>query len=278
MKIFRSLFITLCCLAAISISCGGSDDDGGSAPIDNNPPTNNDNNNGDQGNDNEGNNGGNPPTTPTNPDPSNPVNNNSPQAAQLVFPLRDEVCNAGIFVSDTESDVEFRWQPAQNADRYTVVLTNLTNNAVQELEANENRLVIRLLQDQSYSWSIISRANNSTNTAQSAVWRLYNAARGIQNYAPFPANVQAPSNGTTLASTTTTLNLVWEGNDPDNDIDLFEVFLGEDPSVLSSLGTTSQMTLATPILNADTTYYWKIISSDTFGNRTESQTFSFINP
>jgi len=255
-KFYKYILISI---VSLCLSCGGSDDGGDLSPNPNDNP------------ENEGGgvtNGSDNPTT---------GNSRDPQPAELVFPLRDEVCNAGIFVSDTESDVEFRWQPAQNANSYTVVLTNLTDNTEQQLQASENRLIIRLLQDQSYSWSIISRSPNTQNTAESPTWRLYNAARGVQNHAPFPANVIAPSNGS-ISSVNEALNLTWEGSDPDNDIESFDVFFGEDETSLNLIGNTQQMTFLTPNIVSGGTYFWKISSRDTFGNITESQLFSFEIP
>ncbi len=197
----------------------------------------------------------------------------APSAATLVFPENNSECTEGEVLSEIQSLVRFQWNASQNTDSYQISLTNLETNTTALANSTTNEVELTLLRGVPYEWFVVSRANGTTETASSAVWRFYNAGPGISNYAPFPAEAVAPPRGATIdASATVTLQ--WSGNDVDNDIVSYDLYFGtSDPPDLFQAditGTSSEVSIAT-----GQTYYWQVETKDSAGNRTNSELFVF---
>jgi hypothetical protein len=195
-----------------------------------------------------------------------------PTASTLISPIKNEECNQGNVISAAESTVTFEWNKSENTNSYTIVLKNLETNAEAETTTNALKVSITLLRGVAYSWKIISKGSKTTTTATSETWNLYNAGEGAQNYAPFPAGLVSPAMGST-ASTTVTLN--WAGSDLDNDITSYDVYLdtANPPTLLKE--TTTNMTINSGALTANTVYYWKVVTKDGNGNNSQSPNFEF---
>lgn len=211
------------------------------------------------------------------PSPNPEVQELQPGAAQLIFPLRDVVCTTGIFISDTQSNVTFMWSETENTDSYDLVLTNLNNNSIQTLEAFTNELPVDLQQNNPYSWTIISKSNASTLTGTSADWRFYNASQGVANAAPYPTELTSPINGVSVTVGST--QLTWEGADPDNvddvnDIVAYDVFLSATMDLTVATANVTATSFTSEALTAGT-YYWRVETIDSVGNRTSSQVDTF---
>ena len=119
--------------------------------------------------------------------PMPPTTTVIPAAASLIFPENNTECNEGVIRSATESTVNFRWEAAENADTYQVNLRDLNTNEVRTLNSTSTNLDITLLRGNPYAWSVVSRTNSNSETAESAVSQFYNAGLPITNFAPFPA-------------------------------------------------------------------------------------------
>ncbi|MGB5377208.1 hypothetical protein [Muriicola sp.] len=207
------------------------------------------------------------------PEPPPPVVITPPSAAALIFPDNNTECNEGTVLNANQSSVTFRWTDAQNTDTYELNLRNLSNNNTARTNASVNSAEITLLRGTPYEWFVVSRANGTNETATSPTWKFYNEGPGVENYAPFPAEVVSPARGATVAATGS-ITLEWSGSDVDNDLSDFEVFFGTDASALASIGTTTESTLDTSI-DTGTVYYWRVISQDSQGNTSQSEIFEF---
>lgn len=198
-----------------------------------------------------------------------------PEAVSLVFPLQNAECNQGVILSDTQSRVTFEWNTSKNTDKYSISLTNLNSNALESFSttANETELDITLSRGVPYSWKVISKSNGTSQTAQSDDWNFFNAGLGIQNYAPFPAALISPQMGLTVTSSTITLE--WNGSDADNDIKEFEIYFGTENPPSTLLNTSTGTQLGNVQLEANTVYYWQVVTIDQHDNSTESQVFEF---
>ncbi|SDX29860.1 hypothetical protein SAMN05444411_104146 [Lutibacter oricola] len=196
----------------------------------------------------------------------------APEAAILKSPLKNEECNQGNIISDTESDVVFKWNAANNTTGYKVVLKNLNSNKTVETSTTGTQLTLTLLRGVAYSWNVVSVATGTTKTATSETWKLFNAGLPVENYAPFPAEVVSPPMG---GLTNSTVTLEWNGSDADNDIESYDVYLSTDnpPTTLYQNTTTSKIENIT--LNSDEIYFWKVVTKDSHGNNSESQIFDF---
>lgn len=196
-----------------------------------------------------------------------------PKAATLVFPGNNESCNEGTNINDTQSSVTFQWNASQDTDTYEINLKNLSNNSTTKTNTNTNEATITILRGTPYEWFVVSKANGTNKTASSGTWKFYNQGIGIENYAPFPAEVISPKRGETIASTTN-VSLKWSGSDVDDDISDYEVFFGTDTNPSTSLGTTTNTTLDATV-SSGTTYYWKVVTKDSQDNTSDSEIFEF---
>lgn len=207
------------------------------------------------------------------PEPEPPVTVTPPSASALIFPDNNTECNEGTILNETQSTVNFRWTNSENTDSYQVNLRNLNNNNTARTNSSINSADITILRGVPYEWFVVSRADGTNETATSPTWRFYNQGPGVENYAPFPADVVSPARGATVTASGT-VSLVWAGSDVDNDLEDYEVFFGTDPAALASLGITAESTLDADVVSA-TVYYWRIVSRDSQGNTSQSEIFDF---
>lgn len=248
MKLNKILYLSFFVTAFFLVGCGGSGGD--DTPV-TPPPTG--------GNDDDG------------PEMVNP------SAATLIFPEDQTECNTGVVDPNDESmsTVTFEWNASENTDTYSVTVTNLNTGSSTFANSSTNSADITIMRGTPYSWFVISRATGNTNTAESESFRFYNEGPGIENYAPFPAEVISPARGASLANTDM-LTLEWNGSDIDDDITGYEVFFGRDVAALESIGTTDATTTTIDVMvTANTIYYWQVITTDGAANTSSSEIFEF---
>lgn len=220
--------------ALFLISCGGSDDGGDS---------------------------GNPP----------PIVKD-PEATTLVFPLKNSECNEGTVISESSSKVTFEWNTSLNTTKYTLVLKDLSTNAVTEVNTTKTTETVTIKRGTSYSWNVISKSSESTKTATSEIWNFYNAGNPVSYYAPFPANIVSPTMGSLTSSEVT---LKWNGSDLDNDIESYDVYLDNNATPTTLYKTTTETTVSNIVLNTNVVYYWFVVTKDKQGNSSKSVIYDF---
>lgn len=199
----------------------------------------------------------------------------SPFPVDLVFPENNTVCTTGTVLSDTESEVLFRWSVSENADSYEVILINLDNEDIQSFETESNELVIRLLRGTPYSWFVTSIIASNGNSSESETTSFYNAGPGLIAHVPFPATAVSPQNNSQLPETATTATLRWQANDLDNDIVSYDVYFGDNdtPNLFAESLTTNSVEI--PNIITGTQYFWRVLTRDALGNQSNSEIFSF---
>ncbi len=198
-----------------------------------------------------------------------------PAAASLIFPENNTECNEGVIVNETTSTVTFRWGASQNTDTYTVNITNLADGESSTINATTNEAPINIVRGAPYEWSVTSRANGTSQTAQSPSFRFYNEGPGVENYAPFPAQATNPVRGANLSATTSSVTLEWSSSDIDGDIASYEVFFGTDPAMLNFIATPTENSVSNVSVSTGTIYYWSVTSTDDLGNSSTSEIFQF---
>lgn len=193
----------------------------------------------------------------------------SPQQASLVSPLLNELCNQGAPVSAGESSVTFTWNNGANADSYVLNVKNLLNGAIISQSTTGTSLAVTLAESTPFSWSVTSKSNKSSLTATTDTWKFYNSGPGAVNYAPFPAELVSPALNQSVSSTNGIVTLSWIVTDVDNDALTYNVCLdtSSNPGLLKSGVTASKYDVP---VSSGTTYYWKIIATDAYGNSSES--------
>ena len=214
-----------------------------------------------------------------NPAPAGTGTNTSapaPVAASLTSPAQNAVCTTGTVLSPTTSSITFTWAASANTDSYELDLKNLLTGATTSQSTSQTQLAITLSRNTPYSWYIVSQSAKTTATAQSDVWKFYNAGLGIVTYAPFPAAITAPTFGQSVTAMTGTVNLTWTGSSVNpNTIASYDVYFGTTASLakLASAITNSFLNNVTVVSGA--TYYWKVITTDVNGNTSDSGLYQF---
>lgn len=208
-----------------------------------------------------------------NPTPPDPVVIDPPGVATLVFPNENSECTEGTNLTSTESDVTFNWNDGTNTDSYQLYLKNLDTQASSNYTSSISQLTLTILRGTPYSWYVVSK-NSGTKTAQSTTWKFYNAGNAISSHAPFPAELVSPDMGTSLSASTNNVTLQWKGSDIDNDIVGYDVLFETANPPTNNQGTTSETNISVNITSG-TTYYWRIITSDSQNNTSESEVFQF---
>jgi len=195
------------------------------------------------------------------------------QDIELLFPENNSECTEGTILSETQSEVVFRWSdafPNENS-AYQINLTNLISNNTDVINTDSTAMPVILERGIPYSWFITDAVSGST---RSAVWTFYNAGPGVNAFIPFPAAAVSPESESTIA-TSSSVNLVWNAIDLDEDITAYDVYFGqdEDPPLLQASLTDSFINNV-PV-SSGTLYYWKVTTKDAFGNESNSAVFNF---
>jgi hypothetical protein len=199
-----------------------------------------------------------------------------PEAAVLTSPEQNALCTTGVTITPTTSRVEFIWQTANNTNTYELRVTNLLTGNTQTVNTQSTSAELILDKGAPYSWVIITRNTEVQETVSSTTWQFYNAGSQI-THAPFPAQIIAPFSGASVVRDINgEITLEWSGADVDNDIAGFEVFVdtSSPPGVLAASPSPTVSTIKI-ITIANSVYYWKVITIDSEGNRSDSGVYSF---
>ncbi len=200
----------------------------------------------------------------------------APVGANLVFPDQNSECTTGTSVNETLSQVTFSWQASANTDSYTLNAVNLDTNVPQTISTAATSASLSIAKGAPYSWSVTSRNTRSDQVASSETWLFYNA--GSQTtYAPFPAQLVSPVSGSTVQkSLENEVVLMWQGADVENDITAYEVFFSTETNPTTPVGTTASGVMELNVgVTSGTVYYWKVVTTDSQGNSSDSGVFEF---
>lgn len=208
----------------------------------------------------------------TKDDQVNLVSSNTPSPSTLVFPKNNTECNEGAIVSETESDVLFKWEETKNTSSYFLTITNLNNGLTREIKTVSNEFLIRILRGTPYSWVVKSKAIIGNETTDSETWKFYNAGLPEESHSPFPAEAISPTIGSNVSQGT--IKLQWQATDVDNDIVSYKVIMDTSSSPITEVGNTTVNSLNVTV-SSDKVYYWKVITADAAGNASNSQVFQF---
>lgn len=197
------------------------------------------------------------------------------KAVNLVSPSQNEVCTTGIISSPTESVIMFKWNAAENADSYELIYKNLATGVSTSFSTSTTFIEVKLLRNTPYSWKVISKSSKALEVKTSETWKFYSAGEGGIAYAPYPAELISPALGSTLFPNNGTINLSWKGTDVDDDISSYEVYFGMaiNPPLYKSDIIAAKLE-DVPVENS-TIYYWKIVTKDSKGNASNSDTYQF---
>ncbi|WP_324027976.1 hypothetical protein QSV08_08555 [Maribacter sp. BPC-D8] len=198
--------------------------------------------------------------------------NNSIKSIKLIFPKNTSEVSDGMIISDTESELVFEWhnEGIGNENLYFLELKNLSNYETTIYESATTNASIILQRDVAYSWIVKDSINNI-----SATWTFINLGPWDTSEPPLAATAISPVSGASISQTSTSVNLIWKSEDPDDDIVSYDLFFGEakDPQLYGTDVTDTRFS-EIPV-EAGKTYYWKIITKDSVGNESTSSVFNF---
>ena len=83
-----------------------------------------------------------------------------------------------------------------------------------------------------YQWFVRSKSTLTPTTSDSSSWQFYLEGDPNSSHFPFPANLLVPQDKTTIVLNNNSFNLEWQGNDLDDDIIFYDLYLGNDPTQL----------------------------------------------
>jgi hypothetical protein len=157
-----------------------------------------------------------------------------------------------------------------------IFIKNLLTKDSTTQNTTQTQLEVNLSRNTPYSWYVISESSKTTATAQSAIWKFYNSGPGIVTYAPFPADITAPTFDENVSDATGTVNLAWQGSviAPDA-VANYDVYFGTTTSPTMTASAITSNFLDDVTVSSNTTYYWKVITRDVNGNTSDSGIYQF---
>jgi hypothetical protein len=191
---------------------------------------------------------------------------NPPAKSTLSAPANNKTCETGTSVSSTQSDVDFTWGVSADTDSYDLKITDLNSSvATNKTGLTTTSTKVTLDKGVPYSWIVTSKSTKSSVTTPSDTWKFYLAGTGVANYAPFPADLKAPTSGSTVKRTDGKVTFTWEGSDPDSgDTLTYTLYVDTTDGKQTPASAQTDLSVLTldVALDAATTYYWRVKSSD----------------
>lgn len=190
----------------------------------------------------------------------------APDVVALNLPSNNTICEDGINVTASTSDVVFTWGASNNTESYELSITNLITNVVttKTIAHPTTTITVNLTRGQPYKWQITSKSTKTSKTSISSINKFYLSGAGITSYAPFPATITAPTYGTSVAPVSNKVTLTWTGSDPDSSNLTYEVYIDTDESKVKSY--TNPISSATNsyshTVESTKTYFWCVKTSD----------------
>ena len=198
-----------------------------------------------------------------------------PGKASILFPKNNEICADAFIVSALKSKVLFKWLASTNTDAYVLSIKNLESGQITTFDTDKTQFEVELTRNMAYSWFILSKNTKISKELSSDISKFYNPGPGQTSFSPFPAEIIAPRYGEVIPLSVATVTLRWSATDPDGDIDSYDVYLGNTNSPVLYKSAVKVPILADLILDRNKTYFWKINTRDSKGNRSNSDVYTF---
>ena len=194
----------------------------------------------------------------------------TPDPPLLVGPQNNNSCTTATVISNSQSQVDFSWQSALNADEYELVIRDTESDF--ETTQTTFRLYSSIVLERAkqYSWWVISKSTVYETSSESSIWTFYLEGSQQASHFPFSADLVSPQANQQISLNDGKFVLSWEATDLDNGIMEYDLYLGTDPEELvlkAEKLTTNSYEIA---LNTDQYYYWKVLTRDREGNVSSS--------
>ena len=201
-----------------------------------------------------------------------------PSVATLTSPANNKVCEEGTSVSDSQSSVNFQWTAGNNTDSYDLRITNLNSNQeINQTNITSANKAVTLNKGTPYSWKVTSKRNGTTVTVESSTWKFYLSSDGISNYPPYPSTLLSPSSGHLFSSSTTSVELSWDGSHPENSSLTYDLYIDTTDGLQEPISSNKNLSAKSKSLQVSSgkSYYWRVKATDSNNNSSYSIVFSF---
>ena len=201
-----------------------------------------------------------------------------PSVASLTSPTNNKVCEEGTSVSNSQSSVNFQWTAGNNTDSYDLRITNLNSNQViNQTNITSTNKAVTLSNGTPYSWKVTSKRNGTSKTAESSTWKFYLSGNGISNYPPYPSTLISPFSGHVFSSSTSSVELSWEGSHPENSSLTYYLFIDTIDGLQEPISSNQNLSVKSKSVqvNSGNSYYWRVKAKDINNNSSYSTIHSF---
>jgi len=201
-----------------------------------------------------------------------------PSVATLTSPANNKVCEEGTSVNDSQSSVNFQWTAGNNTDSYDLRITNLNSNQlINQTNITSTNKVVTLSNGTPYSWKITSKRNGTTVTVESSTWKFYLSSDGISNYPPYPSTLISPSSGHIFSSSTSSVELSWEGLHPENLTLTYDLYIDTTDGLQDPISSNQNLSAKSKSVQVSSgnSYYWRVKAKDINNNSSYSTIHSF---
>ena len=193
-----------------------------------------------------------------------------PESAVLLSPENNNNCNTAIRISDLQSQVNFSWEEALHTDEYELVIRDVLTNVDQKKETLRLFASVILDRGRQYAWWVNTKSEQIEAVSKSEVWSFYLEGLQTSSHFPFPAKLLSPENNSQVGLVDGELTLRWEVVDLDDDVESFDVYVGDDLDELSLIAENLTSVSISVTLNPNQYYYWKVVTIDREGNISHS--------
>ncbi|WP_316767696.1 hypothetical protein [Pedobacter frigiditerrae] len=209
-----------------------------------------------------------PPVVPPAPKP------NETTKAVLIAPAKDELCTTGVPYTSTMNKITFKWNASAFVKDYAITVKNLVTSELTTGTTTNTQIELALAKNAAFSWSVKTNSSLNSSSLESDIWRFYNAGEATSSFTPYPAELTSPLMDASVSSVSGKINLVWRGDDPDFDILSYDIYFGTtaSPPLLKNDHVSALLSVS---VTPATVYYWKIVTKDKLGNKSESSVFKF---
>ena len=159
-------------------------------------------------------------------------------------------------------------------DKYTNLNSNQVINQTNITSANK---AVTLSNGTPYSWKVTSKRNGTAETVESSTWKFYLSGNGISNYPPYPSTLISPFSGHVFPSSTTSVELSWEGSHPENSSLTYGLYIDTTDGLQEPTSSNKNLSAKSKSVQVSSgnSYYWRVKATDSNNNSSYSIVFSF---
>jgi hypothetical protein len=200
----------------------------------------------------------------------------APEPTLLISPTNLNRCTSTSLVNANERQVAFQWTTSLNTDFYELIIQNATTGEQTKVNTTLLKESVILSNGAPYRWFVLSKSTATEQTAKSSEWQFYLEANPQSSHIPFPALLVEPPQDTFVdIGESGSISLQWEGNDLDDDISTYDLYVGNSETDLDLVDQDLTSTDYTLSVSTATVYFWQIVTIDQEGNQSYSSVFQF---